>query len=157
MNKPELRPELRPYGYAPGTYMGTCYVGSHVAENVAKRATCCLACAEQLYRVNTMSTENPIITPGLRETAPGLEDPGEPVPMNALVKQSLAQYVPGKLTAMQDTSIALVVEGVNEDSDEVRTMRFVGTDIRRETYPVAVLIGAGDELVFTDGVFVRAQ
>jgi len=89
-----------------------------------------------------------------RETPPGLEDPNEDCaapPCNPL-----SQYVGGKLTAMKGTAIPLTIERVGKD-DQVHTMRFVGTDLRREKYNHDVLIGAGDELVFKDGVFIRAQ
>lgn len=153
------RPELRVYGYAPGSYSSLCYVGNHVADNIDKRATCCLDCAERLYKVNKMSADNPTIVPGPLETAPGLEDQD---PCHAVANavspnpNSLEQYQGGKLTAMKNTAIALIVEYVDSDG-QVHTMRYVGSDLRREKYDAKLLIGAGDELVFKDGVFDRAQ
>lgn len=75
---------------------------------------------------------------------------GEPTPAE------LEQYKGGKLTAMKGTAIAMTVERVGKDG-QVHTVRFVGTDLRREKYDPKMLIGAGDELVFKDGVFDRAQ
>lgn len=139
------RPELRQFGYAPGNYMITCRVTEphHQAHNLDKRALCCLACAERLYEEATMVAENP-------------NRPVPPPPQSEPTPAELEQYVGGKLTALKGTMIPLTVERLGKDG-MVHTMRFVGTDLRREKYEPKLLIGAGDELVFKDGVFDRAQ
>lgn len=131
-NELPLRPELRAYGYAPGNYMGNCAVGSHTMYNVDKRAQCCLTCAEKLLAASKL----------------------QPVPAEPA---ALDQYVGGLLTAMKDTAIALTIEGVDIATGKVKTLRFVGADLRRESYDPSMLIGAGQELVFSNGAFTRAQ
>lgn len=139
------RPELRQYGYAPGNYMGRCRVGEHTVHNIDKRASCCLECAEKLHKEKSVVADNPNLQiPAPRDTSPAAK---------RLIE---TQYGAGKLTAMKNTAIALTVERVDGDG-QVCTMQFVGTDLKRERYNPDVLIGAGDELVFSSGVFVRAQ
>lgn len=50
---PRSRPELRKFGYAPGNYMGRCGSCATVVSGIDKRATCCLTCAESLFKEET--------------------------------------------------------------------------------------------------------
>lgn len=127
-----LREDLRPYGYAPGNYSGMCYIGNHQMTNVDKRATCCLECAETILEGKEMASP----------TTPA--------------EKSATEYKAGLLTAVKGTAIAMSVERVGGDG-QVHIMRFEGAKLIREHFLPDVLIGAGTELVFSGGAFVRAQ
>lgn len=130
-----LREDLRPYGYAPGNYSGMCYTGNHQMTNVDKRATCCLECAENILEGKEMVADTR--TP--------------PAPLDAA-----PTYKAGLLTAVKGTAVAMSVERVGGDG-QIHIMRFEGAKLIREHFSPEVLIGAGDELVFSGGAFVRAQ
>lgn len=125
-----LREDLRPYGYAPGNYMGMCYTGNHQMTNVDKRATCCLECAEKIHEGKEMS-----IAPLTTEQSP---------------------YKSGLLTAVKDSAVAMTIERIGGDG-QIHTLRFEGAKLIREHFSPEILIGAGTELVFSGGAFVRAQ
>jgi hypothetical protein len=53
MDQLPSRPELRKFGYAPGGYMGRCRECDTTVTDIDKRATCCLSCAEALFKEET--------------------------------------------------------------------------------------------------------
>lgn len=69
-------------------------------------------------------------------------------------------YERGKLTAQRNTDVAMTILRVENDRVQpavVCQWFDRNNQLRQRMFLQSELIGAGDELVFTGGVFVRAQ
>lgn len=68
---------------------------------------------------------------------------------------TIETFKPGLLTALKNSAVAMTVERVVEDS--VACIWFEGTTYKHAYVHYKSLIGAGTELVFRSGAFIRAQ
>lgn len=133
--------KLLSYGYAPGSYMSTC-VTNHRMLHVDKRARRCLLCAQHLV----LQDMTMLKADGQKATAAELD-------------AMLLPFKTGLLTAVKGTAVAMTCNGTERVGDSLRvsTLHFEGTELKKGNYNPSELIGAGEELVFCGGIFVRAQ